>query len=93
MLEDAMLLGDTAAVASLFHRGAVLIAGSVITSPEQALPELAKRGYVASTRTLTMRGDLAVAISEHAVNICGRNPHGAWKLAATILRPESSHGG
>ena len=44
MLEDAVLLGDEAAVAALFAGGAVLSAGPRITGPEQAPAELAKLG-------------------------------------------------
>ena len=44
LLEDTVLLGDQAAVASLSSHEAVLTTGSRAISPEQALPELATLG-------------------------------------------------
>jgi hypothetical protein len=87
LLEDAVLLGDEAAVAALFHEGAVLITGPRITGPTQALAELAELGYVATTRTVTVRRDLAVVVGDHSVNISIRAPDGAWRLVAAIVRP------
>lgn len=91
LLEDAVLLGDEAAGASLFDDGAVLITGPRITGPKQALAELAKLGYVATTRTVTVRRDTAVVVGDHAVNVSFRTPHGAWRLVATIVRPGTSN--
>lgn len=87
LLEDAVLLRDEAAVAALFEPDAVLITGPGITGPEQALAELAKLGYVAATRTVTLRPCLAVVVGDHAVNVSVRDPDGAWRLVATITRP------
>lgn len=86
LLEDAVLLGDEAAVGSLFDAGAVLITGPRIAGPEQALAELSKLGYVASTRTVSVRHDAAVVVGDHAVNVSFRAPDGAWLLVATIVR-------
>lgn len=91
LLEDAVLLGDEAAVAALFDEGAVLITGPRITGPEHALADLAKLGYAASTRTVTVRRHLAVVVSDHAVNISIRAPDGAWRLIAAIVRPGTTH--
>ncbi len=87
LLEDAVLLGDEAAVAALFDEGAVLITGPRITGPEQALAVLAKLGYAASTRTVTVRRDIAVVVGDHAVNVSFRARDGAWRLVAAIVRP------
>jgi hypothetical protein len=87
LLEDAVLLGDEAAVAALFDEGAVLITGPRITRPRQALAELAKLEYVATTRTVTVRRDIAVVVGDHAVNVSFRAPDGAWRLLVTIVRP------
>jgi hypothetical protein len=87
LLEDAVLLGDEAAVAALFDAGAVLVTGPRITGPKQALAELAKLEYVATTRTVTVRRDIAVVVGDHAVNVSFRAPDGAWRLVATIVRP------
>lgn len=91
LLEDAVLLGDESAVAALFDEGAVLITGRRITGPKQALAELAKLGYVASTRTVTVRRDLAVVVSDHAVNISIHGPDRAWRLVAAVVRPGTMH--
>ncbi len=86
LLEDAVLLGDEAAVAALFEPRAVLITGPTITGPEHALGELAKLGYVASTRTVSVRHEAAVVVGDHAVNVSCRAPDGSWRLVATIVR-------
>lgn len=91
LLEDAVILGDEAAVASLFDHGAVLITGPVVTGPKRALAELAKLGYVATTRTVTVRRDTAVVVGDHAVNVSLRTPYGPWRLVATIVRPGTSN--
>ncbi len=93
LLEDAVLLGDVLAVAALFEPGAVLITGPGITGPEQALAELAKLGYVAAIRTITVQPCLAVVVGDHAVNVSTRAPDGAWRLVAAILRPGTADDG
>lgn len=90
LLEDAVLLGDEAAVAVLFEAGAVVITGPRIAGPEQALAELGQLGYVASTRTVTVRRDIAVVVGDHAVNVSCRASDGAWRLVAAIVRPATS---
>ena len=91
LLEDAVLLGDQAAVLSLFEAGAVLITGSRVTGPEQALTELTSLGYVAATRTVTGRREVAVIVGDHAVNVSCRSPDGSWRLVAAIMRPGTPH--
>ncbi len=91
LLEDAVLLGDEAAVASLFDPGAVFVAGPLVTGPKRILAELAKLGYVATTRTVTVRRDSAIVVGDQAVNVAVRTPHGAWRLVATIVRHETSN--
>ncbi|MEO7235443.1 MAG: hypothetical protein ABIW80_08720 [Lapillicoccus sp.] len=88
MLEDAVLLGDEAAVVALFEPGAVLITGPTITGPEHALATLATLEYVAAFRTVTVRPCLVVVIGHHAVNVSVRAPDGAWRLAAAVVRPD-----
>ena len=89
LLEDAVLLGDEAAVLSLFDAGAVVITGPRVTGPEHALAELATLGYVAATRTVTERRDLAVIVGDHTVNVSCRAPDGVWRLVAAIVRPRT----
>jgi len=93
LLEDAVLLGDDAAVAALFDAGAVLITGPRIAGPKQALAELAQLGYVAATRTVTVRRDIAVVVGDHTVNVSFRSPDGSWRLIAAIARLGTSHDG
>jgi hypothetical protein len=89
LLEDAVLLGDEEAVLSLFDAGAVLIVGLRVSGPEKAMAELAPLGYVAATRTVTERRDLAVIVGDHAVNVSCRAPDGGWRLVAAIVRPKT----
>lgn len=91
LLEDAVLLDDAAAVTALFHSGAVLITGRRLSGPEQALVELVELGYVANTRTVTVRRDVAVVVGDHTINVSQRDPDGAWRLVAAILRPRTPH--
>jgi hypothetical protein len=91
LLEDAVLLGDEAAVADLFDPGAVLVAGPLVTGPERVLAELAKLGYVAATRSVTMRPCQAVVVGERTVNVSVRAPDGSWRLVAAIMRPGTSN--
>jgi hypothetical protein len=91
LLEDAVLLGDEAAVLSLFDARAVLITGPRITGPETALAELAALGYVAATRTVAERRDLAVIVGDQAANVSYRGPDGGWRLVAVIVRPRTPH--
>ena len=79
LLEDAVLLGDEMAVAALFDKGVMLITGPRIIGPERALADLAKIGYAASTRTVTVRRDLVVG--DHAVKISIRAPTGPGNLS------------
>ncbi len=87
LLEDAVLLGDEAAIVALFDSGAVIMIGPRIEAPKQALAELATCGYVAATRTVTVRRDVAVVVGDHAVNVSCRASDGAWRLVAVIVRP------
>jgi hypothetical protein len=91
LLEDAVLLGDEAAVASLFDDGAVLVTSAGLIGPARALTEFAGRGYIASTRTVRVRRDAAVVVGDYAVNVSFRGPDGAWRLVAAIVRPGTSH--
>ena len=102
LLEAAVLLGDEAAVLSLFEAGAVLITGARVTGPEHALTELASLGYVAiaiaiaiaiaaAARTVTGRREVAVIVGDHAVNVSCRSPDGSWRLVAVIMRPGTPH--
>lgn len=91
LLEDGVLLGDEAAVLSLFHADAMIITDARVTGPEQALAELAALGYVAATRTVTQRRDVAIIVGDQAVNVSCREPDGAWRLVVTIVRPSTPH--
>ncbi|GAC1611585.1 MAG: hypothetical protein NVS3B26_25930 [Mycobacteriales bacterium] len=89
LLEDAVLMGDEAAVEALFDAAGLVIAGPRVAGPEQALVELTALGYLASTRPVTVRHCVAVAVAvgDFAVNVSFRTPDGAWRLVAAIVRP------
>ncbi|GAC1608793.1 MAG: hypothetical protein NVS3B26_07200 [Mycobacteriales bacterium] len=69
LLEDAVLMGDEAAVAALFDEAGVVIAGPRIAGPEQALVELAALGHLASSRAITVRRCVAVAVRNRMVTV------------------------
>lgn len=58
---------------------------------EQALVELVELGYVANTRSVTVRRDVAIVVGDHTINLSQRDPDGAWRLVAAILQPKTPH--
>ncbi len=90
LLEDALLLGDEAAVLALFDAAAVVITGPHISGPRQALAELTALGYVASSRVVTRWRGLAIVVGDDTVNVSCRASDGTWRLVAAIRRPDPS---
>lgn len=90
LLEDAVLLGDEAAVTALFEQAAVIVNGPSINGRAQALPVLAPLEYVASAIALTVRHDLALMVGEHTINVCCQGSDGTWRLLIALVRPAAT---
>ena len=86
LLEDALLLGDRAAVAALFEDAGVLVkrSGGVLGRSNVA-HLLAEHGYLASPSSVTLIHDIAVVVGPQTVNISRRDPFAGWRLVATVL--------
>jgi hypothetical protein len=92
LLEDALLLGDQTAVATLFARESVL-AGSA-TGPVRGRVESARRAlslwdaehpYLADPQQVVVSRDLGLVISECGTNVVRRNRSGLWQFAIVAL--------
>jgi hypothetical protein len=93
LLEDAFVLRDPEALASLFEPRALLVAGSgtdqVRGNEEIALlaPVLCSGNftYVAEPRRVVQAHDIALVLATHATNVVRRGPDGAWRYAISLL--------
>lgn len=86
LLEDAVLLGDAAAVARLAGPGAVLVGGP---GPGWRWPP--DRGYVADPRRVVAGRDVALILGSDAVHVARRD-RGGWRFAITVLGQRCSCG-
>ncbi len=91
LLEDALVVGDRAALAALFEAGAVLIAGDERPARGgEAIARLAlatwagDHTYVADPRRVMQARDIALIIAEQGINVVRRGRDGAWRY--TIVR-------
>jgi hypothetical protein len=93
LLEDAFLLGDGDALASLFAHTAVLVSddGSGEARGAPAIVRLAStmRGhgyaYLASPLRVLQAGDTALVVAERAVNVMRRGGDHGWRYAISLL--------
>ena len=76
LLEDAILLGDRAAVAQLVEDDGVLRAGCGPYLP----------GYVADPRRVLRARGLALVLGERSVTVARRQGDGRWQYAFAVLR-------
>jgi hypothetical protein len=91
LLEDALVVGDRAALAALFEAGAVLLARdrrSARGGDEIAGLALATwdgdRVYVADPRRVVQARDVALVVAERGVNVARRGRDGAWRYAIVV---------
>jgi hypothetical protein len=87
LLEDAVLLDDAAAVASLFEPAGVLLVG---TGPARGPAEIAAAvpswtGFVADPRTVVRVPGLSLVVGPAATTVARRDPTtGAWRYAMVV---------
>jgi hypothetical protein len=94
LLEDALLMHDTEALAQLFEDGSVLVAGDrpqqVCGSGEATgdawLLWQRQHGYLAGPRRVFQARDTALLVGDGVINIARRGPDGSWRLAISVLR-------
>ena len=90
LLEDALLLHDTTAVAALFEdRGVLVTEFGAVTARDQAADVLAEHDFVASTRSVSVLDDIAVVVGDHTVNISYRGVDKRWRLVVAVVLPIS----
>jgi SAM-dependent methyltransferase len=91
-LEDALLLGDTGALATLFEEDAVLMVergrllrGDALVSGAPALLAGGTSPYMAAPQHVVQVGDLAVVPSSRTINVARRAPGGGWRFVMVAL--------
>ena len=93
LLEDAFVLRDPRALASLFEARALLVAGdgagAVRGSERIALlaPVLWSGDftYLADPRRVVQAHDIALVLATHGTSVVRRGPDGAWRYAISLL--------
>ncbi len=93
LLEDAFVLRDPAALASLFEARALLVAsdgaGEARGSEEIALSASAlwsrELTYVADPRRVVQAHDLALVLATQGTSVVRRGADGAWRYAISLL--------
>ncbi|HEV2057988.1 MAG TPA: hypothetical protein VGR11_01445 [Solirubrobacteraceae bacterium] len=93
LLEDAFVLHDSRALASLFEARALLVAGDgageLRSSEEIALlaPVLWSGDftYLADPRRVVQAHDIALVLATHGTSVVRRGPDGAWRYAISLL--------
>ena len=92
LLEDALVVGDRAALAALFEAGAVLVAGDrPLARGGEAIARVAtalwtgERTYVADPRRVVQARDLALVVAEQAMHVVRRQGDGTWQYAISLL--------
>lgn len=93
LLEDAFVLCDLGALASLFEARALLVAGGVkgeVRGSEeiaQSASALWSRDftYVADPRRVVQAHDLALILATQGTSVVRRGADGAWRYAISLL--------
>jgi hypothetical protein len=93
LLEDAFVLRDPGALASLFEARALLVAGGVtgqLRGSEQialSASTLWSRDltYVADPRRVVQAHDIALVLATHGTSVVRRGADGAWRYAISLL--------
>ena len=96
LLEDAFVVRDRAALASLFDSGAVLVTHRG-TAPARGGREIARLvtaawdrelAYVAAPGQVLQARDLALIVAGHDINVVRRGSDRSWRYAISLLNLE-----
>ncbi len=99
LLEDALVIGDSRALAELFEEGAVLLAGD--ERPARGGEEIARLAlatwtddhtYVADPWRVMQARDIALVVGEQGINVVRRGRDGAWRYAIVLLSAKDGNG-
>ncbi len=91
LFEDALLIRDSAALATLFEDAAVLVPGDA--RPARGTEEIARlalatwegdRTYVADPQRVIQARDIALIVVEWGVSVARRDLNGAWRYAILL---------
>lgn len=91
LLEDAIVLRDAPAVAALFERCGVLVAGSRAPATGRgevvhATADLWSCGYVAEPHRILRDHGLALVVGARSVTVARRGDDGVWRYAFVVFR-------
>ena len=90
LLEDALVIGDGDALATLFEEGATLVASDdrPVRGETIARSALAIWGgdhpYVADLLRVLVARDVALVVGERAINVARRGPDSAWRYVIVL---------
>lgn len=99
LFEDALVIGDSKALAELFEEGAVLIAAD--ERPARGGEEIARvalatwqaeRIYVADPWRVTQARDIALVVGEQGIDVVRRGGDGAWRYAIVLRLVDDGNG-
>lgn len=99
LLEDALVLHDGEALATLFEESAVLVADKEQTAHGgEAIARLVLatgaggRAYVADPRRVLQARDLALIVAAGGINVARRDRGGAWRYGIVLLAADDGTG-
>ena len=99
LFEDALVIGDSKALAELFEEGAVLVGAD--ERPCHGAEEIARLAlatwtgdhtYVAEPWRVMQARDIALVVGEQGINVVRREHDGAWRYAIVLLTAEDRNG-
>jgi hypothetical protein len=94
LLEDAFVLRDATAVASLFEPDAVVATGDAASARGAAIAAFVAGlwardvTYVPGPRRVLQARDTALIVTEHAIGVVHRAADERWRYAIALLDPD-----
>ena len=92
LFEDTLMIRDGETLSRLFEDGALLIVGDALAaSGSHELVRLALANwsgdniYVANPQQVIQARDLALIVSEQALNVARRGPDGTWRFVILLI--------
>ena len=98
LFEDALVIGDSKALAELFEEGAVLVGAD--ERPARGGEEIArlalatwqaKRIYVADPWRVMQARDIALVVDDQGINVARRGGDGAWRYSIVLVLVEDGN--